>query len=176
MTALQAPMARVRAAGSVNVLMISVRVAGGQDRAAHALHRAGGDQQGAAGGEAARERGEGEGGEAGEEGPLGADEVGQPAAEQQESGEAECVGIDDPLLAHAGEVQLLAHGREGHVHDRHIEDDHELRGARQGQDRGGGPGGGGGPVVAARALPDRWGDAVACMRASLPAKAKLEVL
>ena len=57
-----------------------------------------------------------------------------PAAEQQQAAERERVGGDDPLAVAVGEVQRLLRGRQRDVHDRRVEDDHQLRDAEDGED------------------------------------------
>ncbi len=69
---------------------------GGGDRAAEPLDRACGDQEALRVREAARQRREGEERDAREEHPAVAEEVAEPAAEQQETAEGEQIGVDDP--------------------------------------------------------------------------------
>src|SRR3712207_6954190 len=45
------------------------------------------------------------------------------------------VGRDDPLQRRRGELQRPLDGGQGHVGDRHVEDQHELCGAQQRQQR-----------------------------------------
>ena len=60
-----------------------------------------------------------------------AEQVGEPAAEQQEPAEGEHVGVDDPGEVVLGEVECGADRRQGDVHDRGVEDDHELGDAEE---------------------------------------------
>ena len=78
-----------------------------------------------------------EGGQPGQEDPSSPEQVGHPAPEEQEPAEQEPVGDDHPLQRALADVEVLLDGRQGHVHDRDVEHDHELRGARQGQDHAG---------------------------------------
>jgi len=73
---------------------------------AEALYRTG-DQQGrAVRGEPAHQAGRGEQAETGQEYPTLPEQVGGPAAEQQEPGEGEGVGVDHPLKADRAEVKV----------------------------------------------------------------------
>ena len=67
--------------------------------------------------------------------PSSSEQVGHPAAEEKESSEHQPVGDDHPLQRALADVQVLLDGRQRHVHDRDVEHDHELGGARQRQDR-----------------------------------------
>ena len=106
---------------------------GGEDRRAQALHRAGGDQLARVGGEAARQRGEREEDQPGHEDAAAAEQVGEPAAEQQEAAEGEHVGVHDPGQVVLGEVERFPDRRQRDVDDRGVEDDDELGDAEQGQ-------------------------------------------
>ena len=103
------------------------------DRGAEALDRARGDQPRLRLGEAAGERGEREDDQAEHEHAPAAEQVGEPAAEQQEAAEGERVGVDDPGQVVAGEVQLRADRRQRDVDDRGVDHDHELRHRQQHQ-------------------------------------------
>jgi hypothetical protein len=103
-------------------------------RAAEALEAAGGDQHPGAGGEAVEQRGGREDEHAGDEQPAPADEVGGAAAEQQEPAEHQRVGVDHPLQVRRRELEVVLDRRQRDVHDRGVEDDHELREADQHQD------------------------------------------
>ena len=79
-----------------------------------------------------------------------AEEVGEAPAEQQEAAEGERVGVDDPRQVVLVEVERAADRRQRHVHDRGVEDDHELR---QGEQRQREPlGAAGGAAVMCRML------------------------
>ena len=66
--------------------------------------------------------------QAGHEEPPAAEQVGQPAAEQEHAAEEDRVGGDHPLQALLAEVQVVLDRRQRDVHDRDIEHDHELGG------------------------------------------------
>ena len=69
---------------------------GGGERGAEALQDARAEQHRLVLGEAAEQRGDGEDGDADHEHPAAAEEVAEPAAEQQQAAEGERVGGDDP--------------------------------------------------------------------------------
>jgi len=79
-------------------------------------------------GDATEERGHGEQGQAADEEPAPAEEVGEAASEEKRAAEEDRVGRDDPLKACLGEPEVRLDRGERHVDDRHVEDDHELRG------------------------------------------------
>ena len=54
------------------------------------------------------------------------EEIAEPPAEQQKAAEGEQIGIDDPGEGRLGEVQVLPDRRQRHVHDRRVEDDHQV--------------------------------------------------
>ena len=58
-------------------------------------------------------------------------QVGGPAAQQQEARECQRVGVDHPLEVGGREAEVAADRGQRDVHDRDVEDDHELRGAAQ---------------------------------------------
>jgi hypothetical protein len=111
------------------------RERGGRDqRGAEALQRPRPDQHALAAGEPIEERGAGEDDEADQEKALAAQQVAKAAAEEQEAAEDEGVGVDDPLQTAVGEVEVRLDRRQGDVHDRRVEDDHELRQADEDED------------------------------------------
>ena len=71
----------------------------------------------------------------GDEHAPASEQVGGAAAEHQEAGERDRVGVDDPLQAGGREVQAVAHRRQRHVDDGDVEDDHELGQADDEQQR-----------------------------------------
>jgi hypothetical protein len=99
---------------------------GGDDRAANALDGAGRDQQPLSRRHAARDRRRGEDRDAGQEQLPLAEQVAQPAAEQQEAAEGEQVGVHDPGERGLGEPEVVADRGQGDVHDRHVDDDHQV--------------------------------------------------
>ena len=76
-----------------------------EQRGAHALNGAGGDQRRLGLGEPADQRREREQDEPADEDPAAAEEVGKPAAEEQEAAEGQDVGVDDPGEVVLGEVE-----------------------------------------------------------------------
>ena len=100
----------------------------GDDGAADALQRAGGQQPRLGGGEAAQQRGHREQDDPGDEHPAPAEDVPGPAAQQQQAAEGQCVGVDHPLQAGAGESERLLDVRQCDVDDRRVEHHHQLCG------------------------------------------------
>ena len=98
---------------------------GGGERAAHALHEAGADEHALALCDRAQERCAREHREPGEEHAPLADQVAEPAGEQQQAAEGDQVGVDDPGEVALGEAQVVLDRRERDVHDRRVEDDHQ---------------------------------------------------
>ena len=96
-------------------------------RGADALQEAGADQEALARGDPAQHRGAGEEHHAGEEHPLAADQVAEPSGQQQQAAEGDQERVDDPGEVALGEVQVVLDRRQRDVHDRHVEDDHQLR-------------------------------------------------
>ena len=56
------------------------------------------------------------------------EQVGEPPAEQERAAEEDGVRRDDPLQARLREVEVALDRGQRDVHDRDVEDDHELRG------------------------------------------------
>ena len=106
---------------------------GRQQRGADALDGADRDEHLRRGREAAGQRGGREQAEPGEEDAAAAEQVARPAAEQQQAAERERVGVDDPLEAVGGEPEIGLDRGQGDVHDRDVEDDHELRDGEHGE-------------------------------------------
>ena len=61
------------------------------------------------------------------------EQVRSSAAEQQESSEREPVRGDNPLQVRLAEVQLATDRRQSHVHDRQVDDRHEVRDREHGE-------------------------------------------
>ena len=78
-------------------------------------------------------------------GQLAADEVADLAADEDERGRDEGLEGDGRLDAADGGVQVRDHGRDGHVHERRVHDQHEHRHGQQQRE----------PRVPC--APDRWG-------------------
>ena len=96
------------------------------DRAAEALDGARGDQQVLRGREAAGERGEREERDPAQEQPPVAEQVAEPAAQQQEAAEGQQVGVHDPRERFLGEAEIGANRGQRDVHDRRVEHDHQV--------------------------------------------------
>ncbi len=62
-----------------------------------------------------------------------AEQVGEPPSQQEHAAEEDCVGGDHPLQVRLGKVKIGLDRGERDVHDRHIEDDHELGRDDQGE-------------------------------------------
>ena len=71
--------------------------------------------------------------EADDEHAAAAEQVGRAPAEEQEAAEDERVGADHPLQVRLREAEVVLDRREGHVHDRDVEHDHELHDAEERQ-------------------------------------------
>jgi hypothetical protein len=89
------------------------------------------DQQATRARERAQQRAEAEEGGAGEEHAPAPEQVGEPPAEQQKAAKGDRVRVHDPLQPGRAEVQPIANRRQRDVHDRDVEDHHELREAEQ---------------------------------------------
>ncbi len=99
---------------------------GGDDRAAEPLNRASADEEPLRRREPARERRGGEERDPDDEELAVPVEVAEPPAEEQEAPEREQVGVDDPRERALGESEVLADRRQRDVHDRRVEDDHQV--------------------------------------------------
>ena len=108
---------------------------GREDRAAEALDGACRGEPRVARREAAGEARAREDRESEDEHPLLAEQVRGAAAEEEEAREREDVGVHDPLQARRGVVQVATDRRQRDVHDGDVEDDHELRDARNSEDQ-----------------------------------------
>ena len=123
------------------VALLALGEAGGEDGqrrgrhhgAAESLGGPGGDQHALALRQPADQRCAGEQQQAGDEDAPSPQQVGRAAAQEQEAGEGQRVGIDHPLEVDLREVQVVTDRRQGDVDDRDVEDDHELPEADQEQ-------------------------------------------
>ena len=97
--------------------------AGHQYRGADSLHRSREDQYEQARRRSARHRGGDEQDEARNEQPLGPEPVPESTGRQDQAGEDDGVGIDDPLQSRdaAGAPERGADAFEGDIHDRDVE-------------------------------------------------------
>ena len=96
------------------------------DGPADSLNRARCDQQSLRAREPAGERRQREDRDPDQEQPAVAEEVTEPAAEQQKAAEREDVGVHDPGKRRLREAEVGADRRECDVHDRGVEDDHQI--------------------------------------------------
>ena len=129
------PNALARSCGSVKVVASRDSAAGASIAANTPWSGAGADEQLEALRGAAERGCTGEAEQAGDERPLAAEEVGDPAAEQQQAAERERVGGDDPLALVVGEAEVLLGGGERDVDDRHVEHDQQLGDADDREDQ-----------------------------------------
>ena len=100
----------------------------GEQCAAEALQRPGDDQRSFRPGEPGKQRAEREHRDACHEQPPASEQVGKAAAQEQHPAEQDRVGGDHPLQALLGEMEVVLDRGQGDVHDRDVDDDHELRG------------------------------------------------
>ena len=105
----------------------------GDDRRAEALDGPGADQRGLVPRERREERRRREHDEAADEHATAAEDVGGTSAQEQEASEDERIGADHPLKVLLREAQVDLDRREGDVHDRDVEDEHELDDAQERQ-------------------------------------------
>src|SRR5262249_14641345 len=97
------------------------------ERCAEALECAEADQHPRSLRDPVEERRCGEDNEADQEEPLPSQEVARAAAEQEKAGEDERVRVDHPLEACLAETERALDVGQRDVHDRRVENDHELR-------------------------------------------------
>ena len=120
----QAAMAVPRSA-AVEVLADESQRGGEHGRAAHALDGPPDDQEGGRVGQTADERGQREDGQSGDEDPLASEPVGQCSLGQDQSGQGQGVGRDHPFEVGETGVELPLHGRQGHLDDGDVHQEHE---------------------------------------------------
>jgi len=84
---------------------------------------------------AARRRGDREADQAADEGPLAAEDVGDPPAEQEQRAEGQRVGGDDPLPGAFREAERFLGRGQGDVDNRRVEHDHQLGEREDDQDQ-----------------------------------------
>jgi hypothetical protein len=119
------PIAHARRSGSNASTRIDKRERRKQRRA-DALKRAERDQHMVARGERAAGREQREEGEPESEDALASVAVAERAADQDERGQRQHVRVDGPDERAGGDVQLPLDRGQSHVHDRDVEQDHEL--------------------------------------------------
>ena len=105
----------------------------GGDRGADALQDARADHHRLVLGEPAEQRGDREHGDADDEHPAAAEDVAEPAAEQQQAAEGERVGVHHPRQAAPAEAEVGLDVGQRDVHDGAVEHDHQLGAADDGE-------------------------------------------
>ena len=100
---------------------------GRQEGSTDALHGAGRGQPGRVLGQTPGQTGRGEDGQPEQVDAAAAEEIGGAAAQEQEPGERQHIGVDDPLQPGRAVAEVAPDGGQGHVDDRDVEHDHELR-------------------------------------------------
>ena len=129
------PNALPRSAGSVKVVAAARAPTGASSAPKRPCGAASGHEHAERSGGAADRGGDREADQAADERPLAAEEITEAAAEQQQRAERERVRGDDPLARVVGEAEVLLRARQGDVHDRRVEDDHQLRDADHCEDQ-----------------------------------------
>ena len=66
---------------------------------------------------------------------LASEQIAEPSGQQQEAAEGDQERADDPGEVCLAEMQVMLNGGQRDVHDRHVEDDHQLREAHHEQRR-----------------------------------------
>ena len=130
------PMARARSLRSVKTLEISESVAGNVMAAPSPITARAAMSCAGLGGEAAGQAGGADHGQSGQQHALAAEPVGQAAEGEQQRGEDEVVGVDDPLQLGGGGMQLAHQGGKRHVHQGRVEVDEERREQQRDEDHG----------------------------------------
>ncbi len=111
------------------------RHGGGHDgRAADAEQGAGRDHVPGLGGEHGYERSQREDAEARHEQPLAPPAVTERPRGDQQTGQGECVDVDDPQLLHGARLQVADERGEGHVEDRGVHGDEQEAAGEDRQD------------------------------------------
>ena len=127
------PIAFARSAGSVNRVMISESATAETTAPPSPCTARAATRSSCEFARPQRERGQREERDADQEQPPVAEEVAEPAAEQQEAAEGEQVGVHDPGERGLGEAEVLPDRRQRDVHDRRVEDDHQVAQAEDDQ-------------------------------------------
>ena len=109
---------------------------GAQRRGPDALQHPSGDQPADRGRDGAQHGRDGEHRDAGQEHPLAAEAVGEDAAGQQQHGDQQHVGVDDPLQTGQLGVQPVLHIGQRRTNNRVVEQHHELPQAGHCEQRG----------------------------------------
>ena len=106
---------------------------GHDERAADAHQRPGGDQHVGGGGDGGQGRAGAEHQQAEGQRPAAAEAVAERAGGEQQAGEDEHVGVDDPLQRGGGGGEIALERRQRDVEDRVVEADHDQRDAEDGE-------------------------------------------
>jgi hypothetical protein len=106
-------------------------------RGTDALDHPGCDEFGPRGGEAARQGGQREDGDAGQERRTASQQVSGAGAEEQQATKGEAVGVEHPGQSRGAEPERGLHVRQRDVHDAHVEHHHELGDQDDGEDQAG---------------------------------------
>ncbi len=106
---------------------------GGDRGRAQPLERPGRDQRLVTPCEPAEQRADREDDEAAHEDASAPEDVGEPAAEQEEPSEDQGIGADHPLQVFLREAEIRLDRRQRDIHDRDVEHHHELHGAEERQ-------------------------------------------
>lgn len=105
----------------------------GDEGTEQSLHRAGGDQHLTREGKASHDGGEGEPCQSDQQGAAPADHVRDAPTEEQHRTEGEHVDGEDPLTLHIGQSEVGLGRGHSDVHDRAVDDHHQLRGRHPSQ-------------------------------------------
>jgi hypothetical protein len=103
------------------------------NRTAEALDRTRRDQEPLRRGQAAGDRGQGEERDPDQEQSPVAEQIAEAAAEQEEAAERQQVGVDHPGERRRREPEVLPNRRQRDVHDRRVENDHQVAQAQDDQ-------------------------------------------
>ena len=130
---------------------------GGDERGPGALHCSADQLDGHGVRQPGGEGTDGQGGPADAEDAAGAEQVGQPTAQQEQAAEGDDVRVEHPAQVLGAEAEVGLHLRQGDPDDRRVHDDHELRCGDQTQRQ---------PAPAARGPRRGWGGRHGCLSCS----------
>ena len=134
-TALQMPIALARSLGSRNTFVMIASVAGKMSAAPIPISRSAEDEALGRVDGAGQRRRHAEHRQADHEHPLAPVPVAEAATGEEQAGEHQEVGVDDPLQLTGGGVEVDGERRQGHVDDRAVEHGDEHGEADDGEDR-----------------------------------------
>ena len=132
-TAPQTPSALLRSAPSVNSVVTIESADGEMNAAPNPCAARAAINSPRVDGESRGQRGHGDRRQPGHEHTAAAQEIRGATAQQQKPTERDYVRVHHPRQVLVGEVQPLADARQGHVHDRGVENDDQLRDRQQRQ-------------------------------------------